>query len=339
MMSMSSAVPDGCAFCDIVAGRADASIVASDPLTVAFLDQRQFHPGHVLVVPRSHVADVRDADVETGAALVASVARVARGVAGVFPNEGLSVWHSIGAAADQEVPHLHFHVHPRRLHDGLLRVYPSAPAYPERRTLDEWGARLRAALAVLVLLWAAPAAAQPSQRFEAAAHVAAATLPEFEGSDFGLGGRLAWRADDLFTFEGELTLFPSEYPDSPAPFSRRRLEGLFGVTAGVRVGTLRPFAKFRAGFLDVQGASGPVICILIFPPPLSCTLAAGKTLPAFDLGGGVEVDVTRRTFVRVEAGNRMVKYPGPAADANGVRMEESFYGHALRFAAGAGVRF
>jgi histidine triad (HIT) family protein len=336
---MSAQEPGTCAFCDVVAARMPATVVASDALTVAFLDLRQFHPGHVLVVPRAHVADVRDADEITSAALMASVARVARAVGETFPNEGMSVWHSIGPAADQEVPHLHFHVHPRRLHDGLLRVYPSAPAHPDRGTLDAWGAKLRAVLAALALLWAVPALAQPAARLEAAVHVAAASMPQFEGSDFGIGGRLAWHADDLLTVEGELTVFPGEYPGSAVPFSRRRVEGLFGLTAGFRVGALRPFAKFRAGFLDVQAAAQPVACILIFPPPLSCTLAGGRTLPALDIGGGVEVDVTPRTFIRVEAGDRLLKYPGPAIDRAGVRQDEAFYGHGFRFSAGAGLRF
>jgi len=146
MTSMASDAPHGCAFCDIVAGRTPATIVAGDALTVAFLDLRQFHPGHVLVVPRTHLADVREADAATAAAIIANVARMAQAVSSVFPNDGLSVWHSIGPAADQEVPHLHFHVHPRRLGDGLLRVYPSAPAQPDRGTLDDWGAKLRQAL-------------------------------------------------------------------------------------------------------------------------------------------------------------------------------------------------
>lgn len=338
-MVPTSAASDNCAFCDIVSGRTPATIVASDALTVSFLDLRQFHPGHVLVVPRAHVADVRDADDATGAALMTSVGRIARAVAAAFPNEGMSVWHSIGPAADQEVPHLHFHVHPRRMHDGLLRVYPAAPAHPDRGTLDQWGARLRAVLAALVVLWAVPVAAQPAQRAEAAVHVAAGALPQFEGSDVGIGGRMAWHVDDVLAFEGEVTLFPGEYPDGDSAISRRRVEGLFGLTAGRRFGILRPFAKFRAGFLDVQAASQPRACILIFPPPLVCTLAAGRALPAFDVGGGVEIDVTPRAFLRVEAGDRMVKYPGPAIDAGGVAHDEAFYGHGLRFAAGAGIRF
>ena len=89
----------------------------------------------------------------------------------------------------------------------------------------------------------------------------------------------------------------------------------------------------------MQQAPQPFACILIFPPPLSCTLGAGRTLPAFDLGGGVEVDVAPRTFLRIEAGDRMLKYPGAAFDGNGVLRNDASYAHGLRFAAGAGVRF
>ena len=345
---MSSQTPGSCAFCDIVAERTPASVVASDALTVAFLDLRQFHPGHVLVVPRAHVADVREADDATSAALMVSVARVARAVSDAFPNDGMSVWHSIGPAADQEVPHLHFHVHPRRLNDGLLRVYPSAPAHPDRGTLDEWGAKLRYVLTgvvLLALIWAAPAAAQPTHRFDAAVQVVVASVPQFDGSDFGVGGRLAWRTNEVLSFEGELNVYPDAYPSSNArssqgSFSRRRVEGLFGVTAGVRLGTLRPFGKFRAGFLDVQGPSEPVVCILIFPPPLSCTLAGGRTLPAFDLGAGLELDVTPRMFLRIEGGDRMLKYPGPAfIETTGEFRDDAFFAHGFRFAAGGGWRF
>lgn len=114
-----------------------------DERTVAFLDLRQFHPGHVLIVPREHVVDIRQADDATAAAVLTMVARISRGVDRTFTPDGLSIWHSAGDAANQEVPHLHFHVHPRRYGDRLLEIYPQAPALPERAMLDEWGARLR----------------------------------------------------------------------------------------------------------------------------------------------------------------------------------------------------
>lgn len=135
-----------CVFCDIVRGEAPASLVCEDALTLAFVDLRQFHPGHTLVIPRRHLGDVRELDAATGAALMATVARVTRAVATAFPNQGLSLWHSLGEAAFQEVPHLHIHVHPRLPDDGLLRIYPQPPATPEAGTRDAYAAALRAHL-------------------------------------------------------------------------------------------------------------------------------------------------------------------------------------------------
>jgi len=132
-----------CVFCDIVNGKIAASIVIEDELTMAFVDLRQFYPGHTLVIPRRHLQDVRELDHSTGAALMATVARVTRAVGSVFPNEGMSLWHSIGEAAFQEVPHLHIHIHPRFQDDDVLRVYPSPPATPEKKERDQYANLLR----------------------------------------------------------------------------------------------------------------------------------------------------------------------------------------------------
>lgn len=138
---------EACVFCEIVAGERPASVVHEDDLTVAFMDLRQFHPGHTLIIPRTHIGDVRELDDSTGAALMAALARITHAVSAAFPNEGLSVWHSIGAAANQEVPHLHFHVHSCRIGDGLLRIYPAAPTTPGAATRDAYATRIREHLA------------------------------------------------------------------------------------------------------------------------------------------------------------------------------------------------
>jgi histidine triad (HIT) family protein len=136
---------DGCIFCEIVAGEAASSVVLENDLVLAFLDLRQFHPGHTLVIPRVHVQDIYGLDDGVlGGALMAAVARVARRLRDVLKPEGLNVWQSTGVAAGQEVPHVHFHVLPRYVGDGLLQVYPSKPGYPPRTELDALAARLRA---------------------------------------------------------------------------------------------------------------------------------------------------------------------------------------------------
>ncbi len=137
---------DECEFCEVAAGRVDASVVIDADDIIAFMDLRQFHPGHVLVIPRAHVADLRELPSELAGPLLSAVAQVARAVSDVFPNEGLSVWHSIGEAAHQEVPHLHIHVHPRRVGDQMLVVYPSRPDRAGKTELDRRAALLRSAL-------------------------------------------------------------------------------------------------------------------------------------------------------------------------------------------------
>jgi len=132
-----------CLFCGLVAGQVEASIIEANEKVLAVVDLRQFHPGHVLVMPRRHIADIRTLDRRTGAALMRMAIRMARAVDRVFPSDGLSVWHSAGAGANQEVPHLHIHIHPRRVGDELLRVYPGWASEPNRKILDDWALRLR----------------------------------------------------------------------------------------------------------------------------------------------------------------------------------------------------
>lgn len=136
-----------CIFCRIVAGTAAASIVYDDALTMAFLDMRQSSRGHVLVVPKSHVRDILAMDDATGAAIMSTVARVARAVHTAFAPDGMNIFQSNGEAAGQEVFHLHVHVLPRHSGDGLLRMYDAIPEMPPRAELDELAAALRAAIA------------------------------------------------------------------------------------------------------------------------------------------------------------------------------------------------
>ena len=194
-------------------------------------------------------------------------------------------------------------------------------------------------IAAVVAAWPDVAVAQAdAPRFELGVQVPFTRSSEFDRGDVGVGGRLAWQPGGWIGIEGEIALYPREFPDG-IPFSRRRVEGLFGATVGPTFARIRPFAKLRSGFLNLQKAPGPIACILIYPPPLSCQLASGRTLLAFDLGGGVELFTSPKTFARVEAGDRILKYPGPAFDRSFTRRDDAFFSHDFRFAAGAGFRF
>jgi hypothetical protein len=194
-------------------------------------------------------------------------------------------------------------------------------------------------IAAAVAGWPSRAVAQgTAARFEVAVQVTSAVSSQFDRTEVGVGGRFAWNPDTWLGVESELVLYPQAFPDA-VPFSKRRVEGLFGVTLGPSFDRARPFVKLRAGFLDVQEAPAPFACIAIFPPPLACTLAAGRMLPAFDLGAGIELFATTRTFARIEAGDRLLRYPGPVFDVNRTVRNDSFFSHDFRVGVGAGLRF
>lgn len=197
------------------------------------------------------------------------------------------------------------------------------------------------ACALALLSWPRASAAQTDpEQFQIGIQVAGAVSGEFEDTDVGVGGRASWHPTPMLGAEIEFNVYPSDFTDDVA-FSRGRVEGLFGATVGPRMGQFRPFVKLRPGFVTYREAPDPLVCIqvTVHPPPLPCVLATGHTAFALDFGGGVEVFPSERTFIRFDAGDRIVRYPGPATDSNGEARSDSFFGHDFRFSIGGGVRF
>jgi histidine triad (HIT) family protein len=90
----------------------ESSAVYEGDATFAFMDLRPLNAGHTLAVPKKHVVDVYELDDVTGAALIASVSRVARAARDAIQPHGLNLWQSTGAPW-LEVFHVHVHVLPR----------------------------------------------------------------------------------------------------------------------------------------------------------------------------------------------------------------------------------
>lgn len=195
------------------------------------------------------------------------------------------------------------------------------------------------ALAVTALLTGRASAQSSADSFQVGAQLTVARSGQFDSTEIGIGGRLSWHPMAMLGIESEIDLYPADFPGDSVPFSAARLEGLFGVTAGPRLARVRPFAKIRAGFLRYSPATEGFACIAIFPPPLNCLMATGGTRPIFDIGGGVEVFTGDRTFIRVDVGDRMVRYPGPSFAAGFTLRDTAFFSHDFRVSLGGGLRF
>ncbi|MBT3271336.1 HIT family protein [Candidatus Poribacteria bacterium] len=135
-----------CVFCRILADRSKAAIVHEDDATLAFMDPRQANEGHLLVIPKLHVETVWDMDEETASALFRVVPKIAQALRSALNLSGMSIWQSNGRAGSQEVPHVHVHLMPRHVGDGLLRVYPARVENAAREQLDAVADRIRKAL-------------------------------------------------------------------------------------------------------------------------------------------------------------------------------------------------
>ena len=135
-----------CIFCEIIAGRADASAVYEDDGALAFLDLFPINPGHTLVIPKTHAANLAELDGADGERVFAVAHRVACALreCGVRC-EGVNLFLADGEVAGQEVFHVHMHVIPRYEGDGFgLRIANKDMA--ERESLNEVAERLRGKL-------------------------------------------------------------------------------------------------------------------------------------------------------------------------------------------------
>jgi histidine triad (HIT) family protein len=103
-------VKAACVFCEIVNGRAPATVVRRWSDAVAIVPLNPVVAGHTLIIPTTHVRDAWSNP-------AVSAATMSRAAELAFPP--CNIITSVGAEATQTVMHLHIHVVPRRSGDGL----------------------------------------------------------------------------------------------------------------------------------------------------------------------------------------------------------------------------
>lgn len=98
-----------CLFCKIAAGEIPSNKVYEDDKLLAFYDIEPKAPVHVLIIPKVHLAGVRDVTADNSAAVAHIFATIPR----IAEKLGVSDYRIVtnnGADAGQTVQHLHFHL-------------------------------------------------------------------------------------------------------------------------------------------------------------------------------------------------------------------------------------
>jgi histidine triad (HIT) family protein len=134
-------VSESCIFCKIVKKEAASSIIYEDSKVLAFMDIRPVSEGHALIIPKKHYVDIFDTPDETLAATYQVTKRVAAAVKKVTKADGVSIVQQNGAAAGQEIFHLHVHVIPR--FEGRKMPRFSDLGMANRETLDQAAEKIR----------------------------------------------------------------------------------------------------------------------------------------------------------------------------------------------------
>lgn len=137
-----------CVFCDIIAGKVEASIIYRDESVCAFMDIQPVNPGHILVVPTAHAIGLSDISAEDAASVFLTAQRIACALKSAdLPCEGVNLFLADGAAAMQEIFHFHIHVFPRYSGDGFgLTFSDRYHQKPTRAEIDVSADAVRAAL-------------------------------------------------------------------------------------------------------------------------------------------------------------------------------------------------
>lgn len=134
----------GCIFCDIVSGTADAAAVFEDELTYAFLDHRPVFHGHCLLLPKVHVETLPQLPSTLLQPLFGNAQILATAVQRALHADGTFV--AINNRVSQSVPHLHIHIIPRKVKDGLKGFFWPRHPYRDERHVQETQDRIREAL-------------------------------------------------------------------------------------------------------------------------------------------------------------------------------------------------
>jgi bis(5'-adenosyl)-triphosphatase len=99
-------------------------------LSYAIVNLKPIVPGHVLVIPNRPVPRLTDLTTPELTSLIASVQNVGRVVERAYGGDALTVACQDGKAAGQSIPHVHFHVMPRKYHGDYFSqrmddIYPA----------------------------------------------------------------------------------------------------------------------------------------------------------------------------------------------------------------------
>jgi len=123
-----------CIFCSIVEGQIPAYVIYQDEYYLAIMDRYPSTKGHVLILPKRHVADIYGLNQVEATALMPLAQKISAKLQDNLKMAGLNLMQNNGKAAGQVIDHFHLHLIPRYENDGI-RFHPN-PTDPPLEELE-----------------------------------------------------------------------------------------------------------------------------------------------------------------------------------------------------------
>lgn len=134
-----------CAFCAIIRGDAEATVIAENEHLIVFLDHKPVFRGHALLVPKLHVRILSELPADRLDEFFLMAQRLERAVEDGLGTDGSMML--INNVVSQSIPHLHLNVIPRRFKDGLRFWLGPRHPYDAEHPAQDYADKIREALA------------------------------------------------------------------------------------------------------------------------------------------------------------------------------------------------
>jgi histidine triad (HIT) family protein len=112
-------IEENCIFCKIGKGEIISEKIYESDNFIAILDKFPLAEGHTLIIPKKHFETILDMPNSLGIELLDNIKRISLKLIEEEKAEGFNVIQSNYEVAQQEIPHLHFHIIPRKKGDNL----------------------------------------------------------------------------------------------------------------------------------------------------------------------------------------------------------------------------
>jgi len=121
-----------CIFCKIVSGSVPSFKVFENSTTLAFMDINPLSEGHVLVIPKTHAANLWEIEDASLRETISTARLLAHGLKNALGLDSMNMVQSNGPGALQSVDHFHLHLIPRKVGDGVPLDWNLSPGNREK---------------------------------------------------------------------------------------------------------------------------------------------------------------------------------------------------------------